>query len=61
VKEHVETAGFILLAVGTFGLLANEFVLSWGRVATLVFATANVVGFAALATARRGRGRDAQA
>ena len=59
-REHVETVGFILLAIGTFGLLANEFVLSWGRTATLLFAAANVVGFLALGTARWGKGRDTQ-
>jgi len=43
--------GFVLVAIGTAGLLANEFVLAWGRPATLAFAAANVVGLVALAVA----------
>ena len=46
---------FVLLIIGTLGLLANEFVFSWGRVATLVFGAANVIGLVLLATANRGK------
>ena len=59
-REHLEIIGFALLAVGTLGLLANEFVLSWGRTATLLFAAANVIGFVALGAARWGKGRGTQ-
>jgi hypothetical protein len=40
---------FLLLIVGTFGLLVNEFVFDWGTVATLIFAIANIIGLFALA------------
>lgn len=39
---------FILLIIGTIGLLLNEFVLDWGRVATLIFAASNLIGLATL-------------
>jgi len=35
---------FVLIVVGTLGLLVNEFMLDWGRVATLAFAGLNAVG-----------------
>ena len=44
-------AAFILLVVGTIGLLANEFVADWGRAATLTLAIFNCVGLAILAVA----------
>ena len=40
---------FILLIIGTVGLLLNELVFDWGRVATLLFAVSNLIGFAILA------------
>jgi hypothetical protein len=40
---------FILLIIGTAGLLLNELVFDWGRVATLIFAVSNLIGFATLA------------
>ncbi len=40
---------FILLGIGTVGLLLNELVFDWGRVATLIFAASNLIGFATLA------------
>ena len=42
---------FILLVIGTIGLLINEFTFNWGRCATLTFAVINVVGLAILAFA----------
>ena len=41
----------ILLITGTLGLLANEFILDWGTIATLTFAALNVVGLVILAYA----------
>ena len=35
---------FILLIIGTAGLLVNEFVFDWGSVVTIVFAAVNVLG-----------------
>jgi len=40
---------FVLLIIGTIGLLINEIIFDWGRWATLTFAIINVVGFTFLA------------
>ena len=48
-REVTKLSAFILLLIGTTGLLINEFVLDWGRVATLSFAAINVVGLIILA------------
>ncbi|MFC2068922.1 hypothetical protein ACFLTP_07965 [Chloroflexota bacterium] len=40
---------FILLIIGTVGLLLNEFVFDWGRVATMILAVCNLIGLATLA------------
>jgi len=47
-KNNIELSAFVLLINGTIGLLLNEFVFEWGRTATLLFATANVIGLAVL-------------
>lgn len=49
---------FALVTVGTLGLLANEFVLEWGRVATLVFAVSNVIGLVGLGLVFFAGGKD---
>ena len=49
-RERILIIGFILLGVGTIGLLINEFFFDWGRGATLTFAIINVVGFISLAS-----------
>ena len=41
---------FVLLCIGTLGLLLNEFVFAWGSAATLIFAACNVVGLVGLAS-----------
>ena len=46
-------AAFCLLLIGTVGLLLNEFVFTWGRTATLLFAAANVMGLVLLVIAFR--------
>ena len=46
---------FILLIIGTAGLLVNELVFDWGRVATIVFAAVNVLGLILLAYANWGK------
>ena len=48
-KDVIKLVAFILLAVGTIGLLLNEFVFDWGSSATLAYATLNVVGLVMLA------------
>ena len=54
-SEVLKLVGFILIAIGTIGLLVNEFVLDWGRAATLIFAVFNCVGLASLAFVHWGR------
>jgi len=48
-KEAIKISGFILLGIGTVGLLVNELVIDWGRTATITFAIINLVGFITLA------------
>ena len=47
-KEIVKLSAFILLIIGTLGLLINEFVFECGRIATLTFASINIIGFVIL-------------
>jgi len=47
-KNNIELSAFLLMIIGTLGLLLNEFVFNWGRTATLIFATANVIGLVAV-------------
>lgn len=47
-KNNIELSAFVLLIIGTLGLLLNEFIFDWGRTATLLFATANVIGLVVL-------------
>lgn len=59
-KEVAGLTAFILLLIGTTGLLVNEFVFDWGRAGTLVFAVFNGMGIVILAiiylrTKDRGR------
>jgi len=46
--EVARLIAFILLIIGTIGLLLNELVLDWGRVGTLIFAVFNCIGLATL-------------
>ena len=48
-REVAKLSAFILLIIGTLGLLINEFIFGWGDTATLTFAALNVVGLAILA------------
>jgi len=50
-REATRLIAFILLIIGTLGLIINEFIFDWGTTATLTFAAINVVGLAALAFA----------
>ena len=58
-REVAKLSAFILLIIGTLGLLINEFVFDWGGTATLTFATLNVVGFAILAYTYWGMKKEA--
>jgi len=44
----VKLMAFILLIIGTVGLLLNELLVDWGRIATIIFAVSNFVGLATL-------------
>jgi hypothetical protein len=46
---------FILLIIGTIGLLVNEFVADWGRAPTLIFAIFNCIGLVILGVAYFGK------
>jgi hypothetical protein len=52
-----QTSGFVLLIIGTLGLLTNEFVCEGDRAATLTFAVFNLVGLATLAFVLWGYGK----
>ena len=57
-KGTIELSGFVLIIIGTLGLLANEFVFDWGSSATVTFAVVNVVGLALLGFAHWGMKQD---
>ena len=58
-KENLKLTGFILLFIGTLGLLITEFAFEWGSAATLIFAALNVVGLALLAYTYWGMKKEA--
>ena len=58
-KENLKLTGFILLFIGTLGLLITEFAFEWGSAATLIFAALNVVGLAILAYTHWGMKKEA--
>ena len=53
-RDFLRFSAFVLLAIGTLGLLSNEFIFHWGRPAVLTMAALNVVGLALLAFTTRG-------
>ena len=57
-REVAKLIAFILLIVGTTGLLVNEFVTDWGRVITLIFAVFNCIGLVTLAVTYLGKKGD---
>ncbi len=50
-REATRLIAFILLIIGTLGLIINEFIFDWGSSATITFAAINVVGLVVLAFA----------
>jgi len=56
-KEVAKIIAFILLTIGTIGLLLNEFVADWGRSATITFACLNVFGLIVLAYTSSATGK----
>ncbi|MFC1873310.1 hypothetical protein ACFLW3_00655 [Chloroflexota bacterium] len=53
-REIIKLGGFILLVIGTVGLLLNEFAFDAGRTATITLASLNFVGLITLAVIRWG-------
>jgi len=56
-REAAKLIAFILLIIGTIGLLVNEFVTDWGRGVTITFACLNVLGLVLLAFTARIMGK----
>ena len=54
-REVARLIAFILLIIGTIGLLVNEFAIDLGRVATLIFAVFNCIGLVTLAITYFGK------
>ncbi len=54
-KQAVKLVGFILILIGTLGLLITEFIYDWGRAGwvdfTIIFGSISAVGLATLAFA----------
>jgi hypothetical protein len=53
-RNFLRTTAFILIIVGTGGLLLNEFVWEWGTTRTIIFAVVDFVGLVNLAFAQLG-------
>jgi len=53
-KQYIKLSGFILIAIGTIGLLLNEFFWASSSCRTIIFAVVNFVGLANLAFAHFG-------
>ena len=47
-SDAIKLSAFVLIFVGTIGLLVNEFVADWGSGATITFACLNAVGLVVL-------------
>jgi len=47
-RKFAKRSAFILLIIGTAGLLINEFIFDWGGAATVVFAIFNIAGLVLL-------------
>jgi len=56
-REAAKLIAFILLGIGTIGLLVNEFFTDWGRGVTITFACLNVLGLVLLAFTARIMGK----
>jgi len=53
-KQFIKLSAFILIAIGTIGLLLNEFAWEHSSTRTIIFAAVNLVGFINLALAHFG-------
>jgi len=55
-RDYARVSGFTLIIIGTVGLLVNEFVVEWGRITTMIFASLNLLGLGTLVIKVRRRG-----
>ena len=53
-RNFIKTTAFILIAVGTIGLLLSEFLWEHSSTRTIIFAVVNFVGLVSLAFAHFG-------
>ncbi len=53
-KGTIELSAFVLLIIGTLGLVVNEYIFDWGSFAALTFAALNVMGLAILSLVHWG-------
>jgi hypothetical protein len=53
-KNFIKISGFILIIIGTAGLLLNEFAWEQSSTRTIIFAVVNFVGLVNLAFAHFG-------
>ena len=53
-REIGMLVAFVLVVIGTIGLLINDFIFHWGRTTTLTFAAVSAIGLATLAFANWG-------
>jgi len=51
-KQIIKLSGFVLIFIGTVGLLLNEFILTHSSSCTIIFAVVNFVGLVNLVFAR---------
>ena len=56
-RAVAKLSAFILLIIGTLGLVINELIFDWGSAATLTFAALNVGGLVLLAFMDWGIGK----
>ena len=57
-RNFIKITAFILIIIGTAGLLLNEFVWEHSSTRTIIFAVVNFVGLVNLAFAQFGMKRD---
>ena len=57
-RKIARATAFVLLIIGTLGLLVNELVFDWGRVATIFLAVLNVIGLILICFAAGGGGSE---
>ena len=53
-RNFIKVAGFALIAIGTIGLLLNEFAWDYSSNRTIIFAVVNFVGLVSLGFASFG-------